>query len=317
MFGLFDIAYRGFAIWAAGIVLVLGSFLIFVAAGWPGSVNSCVWGTDTPPQQVPPAPHASLQVQRAYQLALKKVPADNSCYCEAFSVTDAIAGKPGVRQKVNTWFNLYAILTSLVVAIGVYVARSNGASNLIGSRTWVPDAYIFAVLFLGLGSMWFHGAIKEWAGLTDTASMYTFTGFLIFYTLRRLWDVPALFWIGYPLNILLFVILGEVFSKAFPGAQISLILILIQVAAYMTFQIWLWVANQQAPTWRWYCGVGCILAATFFWSFSQKPGQFLCTPTSSFQPHGLLWHPLAGGMAVFLYFYWRFDTDDSSTVDLG
>jgi hypothetical protein len=64
-------------------------------------------------------------------------------------------------------------------------------------------------------------------------------------------------------------------------------------------------------------GVGCILAATFFWNFSQNPGQFLCNPTSSFQPHRLLWHPLAGGMAVFLYFYWRLDTDDSSTVDLS
>jgi hypothetical protein len=49
-----------------------------------------------------------------------------------------------------------------------------------------------------------------------------------------------------------------------------------------------------------------IILATIFWIFSQT-GEDLCDPTSFFQPHGLLWHPLAGVMAVLLYFYWRGD----------
>jgi hypothetical protein len=31
----------------------------------------------------------------------------------------------------------------------------------------------------------------------------------------------------------------------------------------------------------------------------------MCDPNAFFQPHGMLWHPLAGAMAVLLYFYWR------------
>ena len=43
-----------------------------------------------------------------------------------------------------------------------------------------------------------------------------------------------------------------------------------------------------------------------FWGLSQT-GAPLCDPKGGFQPHGLLWHPLAGVMAVFIYFYWRWD----------
>jgi hypothetical protein len=35
-------AYRGFIVLGIGIVLVLLPFLIFVAAGWPGSPDSCI-----------------------------------------------------------------------------------------------------------------------------------------------------------------------------------------------------------------------------------------------------------------------------------
>ena len=72
--------YRGFVVWGAGIVIVLGVFLIFVAVGWPGGPDDCIY--DTP----------------------------DTCFCEAFVAAEVEAGAPGVRQPVNTWFNLYAIL---------------------------------------------------------------------------------------------------------------------------------------------------------------------------------------------------------------
>jgi len=274
--------YRGFIVWGAGIVLVLGSFLIFVAAGWPGAVNSCV----------------------------KSKTVDN-CYCEAFSHAQAISGAPGVRQPVNTWFNLYSIFTSLLVAVFVYLDRRDGdSSNPIRSDSWLPDLYIFAVQFLGLGSMWFHGSIKQWGGVTDQLSMFIYAAFLIFYTVRRLWNAEWAFWVFYPLTVILNTIIAALSSYD----NISLVLILILVAAYLVFEVWMW----KRKDWQWAQGktitrvlwifaVVAILAATLFWKLSQTGGP-MCDPKSGFQPHGLLWHPLAGVMAVLLYFYWREDT---------
>lgn len=268
---------RGFIVWGAGIVLVLGVFLIFVAAGWPGAPNDCI--NSTP----------------------------DTCFCEAFNRADVLSGAPGVRQPVNTWFNLYSIATSLLIAVVVFTDRKSGsAPNAIRSRSWIPDLYIFAVLFLGLGSMWFHASIKEWGGVFDEMSMFVFAAFLVFYSIHRLWHNDWFFAVGYALTVLLFTIVGA----AWHYENKSLILILILVAAYLTFEIILccrtgkFMQGKPLTITLWVLAVAAIGLATLFWALSQT-GRPLCDPQSGFQPHGLLWHPLAGVMAVLLYFYWR------------
>src|SRR5260370_2555852 len=121
-------AYRGFIVWGAAIVLVLGAFLIFVAAGWPGAENNCVH--DKP----------------------------NSCYCEAFNSSDVVKGAPGVRQPVNTWFNLYSIVTSMLVALVVFSARKSGDSTnpIRRSDALVPYLSFSAVLSTALSTPGFH-----------------------------------------------------------------------------------------------------------------------------------------------------------------
>jgi hypothetical protein len=272
--------YRGFIVWAGGIVVVLGLFLIFVAAGWPGSPDSCLHLAD----------HTT-----------------NTCYCEAFNPQDVIMNDGGVRQPVNTWFNLYAIFTSLIVASVLYADRiSNDDGNVMRSRSWIPDVFIFAVLFLGLGSMWFHASLSSATSWVDGFSMYVFASFLVFYTLVRLTGSELVFWIGYPIAVLVFTLVGALWKWDLA----SLILILILVAAYLTFEIIIcrrqrtFMQGTALTITLWVAAVVAILVATLFWALSQTGGP-LCNPQSVFQPHGMLWHPLAGVMAVLLYFYWR------------
>lgn len=267
--------HRGFLVWIVAIVVIVGLFLVFVLVGWPGAPDNCVF--DTP----------------------------NTCYCEAYDMADVLGNAPGVRQPVNTWFNLYAIFSSLLVAIGVYTDRKEGtAPNLIGSKTAVPDLYIFAVLFLGLGSMWFHASLTRWGGILDGVSMFVFVAFLVFYSIRRVLTSAWLFWIGYVLTVAAFSIINAT------GAVDPFATIITLVAAYLIVEVYIWVRTGKVMQGMvktqllWVFAVLSILAATFFWVGSQT-GNFLCDPNSFFQPHGLLWHPLAGVTAVLLYFYWR------------
>ena len=271
-------AYRSFIVLAAGTVLVLLPFLIFVAAGWPGDHDSCM---NT---------------------------AVNTCYCEAFDPADVIAHASGVRQPVNTWFNLYSILTAGLVALVMFLDRKDGPTgeNVMRSNNLIADLYVFAVLFLGLGSMWFHASIVGWAGNVDGLSMYIYAAFLVFYTLRRLVAADWVFWVFYPITVVVFLII----HAAWQWELKSLILILILVAAYLGLEIA--VCVKQGAPWQgkwltillWWLAVACIGFATLFWKLSQT-GESMCHPTDFFQPHGMLWHPLAGAMAVLLYFYWR------------
>jgi hypothetical protein len=281
--------YRGYIVLGVAIVVIMVPFLLFVALGWPGTPNSCI--NEKP---------------------------NDGCFCEHYDRADVLKGAPGVRQPVNTWFNLYAIFTAAIVAGGVYFDRkrfgeSTSAPNLISSRSWMPDVYIFAVLFLGLGSMWFHASFTEWGGKLDGMSMFIYAGFLIFYSVRRLWNNAIFFWVAYLATIVLNTILH--------GRVDSLYLILLLVAGYLAVEIAIWVKTRKpfGGTWitgiLWWLAVASIIAATVFWKLSQTGGS-MCQPFSYFQPHGLLWHPLAGLMAVLLYFYWR-EADEPVEVGPG
>src|SRR5262245_24131106 len=249
--------YRGFWVWGIGIAVILGAFLIFVLAGWPGDANGCIKPTDGKP---------------------------DSCYCEGFDRAAIQRNDGGVRQPVNTWFNLYSIFTSLLVAYFVYRDRASGsASNPIRSGSWIPDLYIFAVLFLGLGSMWFHASLKEWGGIFDELSMFVYAAFLVFYSIRRLWKNNLFFLLGYSATVALFTILGAVLQWELK----SLILILILVAAYLTFEIIIWVRTRKVMQGKahtialWLLAVAAIFAATIFWALSQTGGLSVILRTSS------------------------------------
>jgi hypothetical protein len=281
------VAARGLIVWSVCTAVLLLVFMIFALAGWPGTADRCV--TDTP---------------------------HNTCYCEAFVAADI--GKPGIRQKVNTLFNLYALLTSGLIALVMFFDRRGGPDGRNLMRSWNPigDLYIFVVLFLGLGSMWFHASLMSWGGNMDGLSMYAYAAFLPVYSLRRRFIRSDLFfWIAYPITVVVFTLLHVLLSPLFGLA--SLVLIMVLVLAYLGVETALGVKGRwfegRVGTWiLWWSAVAAIVAATVFWILSQT-GAALCDPTSGFQPHGLLWHPLAGVMAVLLYFYWR-EADDRAAV---
>jgi hypothetical protein len=274
--------------WVYGIgtaVLLLALFFFAVVTGWPATPDSCIAG--------------------------------GNCYCEHFSRHAVEIGARGLRQPVNTLSNLYALITAGIVAYVMMSDRRDGASgNVMKSNSPIGDAYVFAVLFLGLGSMWFHASISKSVSWMDGFSMYVYAGFLVFYTLDR-WlahrNVAPLvrnlvFWICWPALAIILTIIGAA------GAD-SLYLIIGLVVIYAALDFfgagWIGFRDTRALVY-WIFAVVAIGLAVLFWVLS-KTGGALCHPHSWFQPHGLLWHTLAGVMAVLMYFYWRRETPATPT----
>lgn len=266
---------RSLIVWGTSLIFVMGAFLLFAyGIGWPTTPDQCV---------------------------------AHGCYCEHFELADVLGGATGVRQPVNTWSNLYAIGTSLFVAwIMARDRRKTAGANVISSADPIADLYVFVVLFLGLGSMWMHGSIAREVSWIDGLSMYTFTVYLIFYTLNRALvrtHISAaarrrIFWIGYPLT-------SAAFAAVAAAGVDSVILIGITVIVYFVLEFgFAGLIADRAARRYWGIGIAAIATATFFWTLSQTGGP-LCDPLSWFQPHGLLWHILAGVTAVMLYLYWR------------
>lgn len=270
--------YRSFIIWACAISLLLPPFLVFVHFGWPGSPDSCT--TSTP----------------------------DFCWCESFQ--RSTIGSPGVQQPVNTWSNLYSLFTSFIVAFVVFLDRRSrhnaqrSRNAMRGSNSYVADLYVFIVLFLGLGSMWFHASLTRWGGILDAISVYAFMAFLVVYALRRSYvPSPAIFWFGY---CSLVVCLTVVHSYATPRFEdTSMLLVISSLLVYFGLELNAWrFGGRRGNLKFWWFAIISGVVASVFWGLSQT-GKLLCNPTSYLQPHGLIWHPLAGVAAVFLFFYWR------------
>jgi hypothetical protein len=169
----------------------------------------------------------------------------NTCFCEAFDPADVLAHARGVRQPVNTWFNLYSIAHRRSGGPGDVPGPQGRPSgeNVMRSDNFIADLYVFAVLFLGLGSMWFHASIVGWAGNFDGLSMYIYAAFLVFYTLRRLVAADWVFWVFYPITVVVFLIIHAIWQWEFK----SLILIIILVAAYLALEIVVCVKQKASP----------------------------------------------------------------------
>jgi hypothetical protein len=256
---------------------VLAPFFLFVAFGWPGSPDSCVFE--------------------------RTATASNTCYCELFK--QAEIGKPGVRQPFNTWSNLYSIGAGAFLAVMVYLNRAHGlpaGRNRMRSTDFYPLLYIGVVIFLGLGSMWFHASLVQWGGVVDNLSMYTFAVFLWSYTLVRMTNRDWPFYATYPTAVVLFTVLN---ALGIPGWAIIVVLTFAYfvcegLIAFTMPQVRsdsFGVAAYYAPALISF-GAACLV-----WMFSQS-GERLCAAAATFQWHAV-WHWLAGVTAVLLYFYWR------------
>lgn len=279
--------YRPWLVYGLGTILLLGE-IIFIGygTGWPATPDSCIAG--------------------------------GNCYCEWFDKALVAAGATGFRQPVNTWSNLYALFTAAWVACRMMRDRQEGSAiNTMRSDSPIADACVFAVLFLGLGSMWFHASISSAVSWMDGFSMYVFSGYLVFYTIDRLLVMKGVsdatrnlvFWVGWPVNAIIFTDLSashlpsELFIGILVGVYVLLELFIGLIGKGDFFAGWLGWRDVKARIF-WLCGLGAFGIATLFRALAGDGGK-LCWPHSFFQPHGLIWHTFSGAMAILLYFYWR------------
>lgn len=316
---------RGFFVWGGGALLILLPFYVWALLGWPATPDSCT-NINAQGQQIIPF------MKNSQDLDLKH---PDTCYCEAFRVEDVAEGAPGIRQKVNTYSNYYALFSSLAV---VFLIRRDRKKVLEGkadvrnmfwnSDSWIPEVWVFAVLFLGLGSMWFHASLSSTVSWFDGMSMFVFAAFLPVYTVRRRFNIGVFFYCAYAVLVIVFTMLNRILHEV---DLISMILIGILVGIYFLTELALQIydavklggpsawCDQVKADWAdgwsrratvyWWHGAGSFGAATVFQILSQTGGP-LCDPNHWFQPHGLLWHTLSGAMAIWLYFYWREQPDE-------
>ena len=246
-------------------------------AGWPGDPHPCV----TPP----------------------------FCFCETVYVGDLAA------QKSNTWSDLGFVFAAIFIAWhGSKLLRQN--THLLEKRAIPKPAYAnspllisiyaSAILYMGPGSMFFHGSMKQWGGWLDVISMYVFVNFVITYLVYRTWELSlkhcvALYTLLCSGAVALSVFLHDLSSQVFPlFAAVLITLALIQSLPIDKIKLGRQKNLNFDSKWLIF-SIGFFVCAVVIWRLSDS-GMALCYPDSLLQGHAA-WHILSACMTVCIHFY--------------
>ncbi|MDX2163733.1 MAG: ceramidase domain-containing protein [bacterium] len=255
-----------------GATVILIVFGVFTAVGWPGEPDDCV--TDP----------------------------NGNCYCEAY-VSPAVDPR-GVKQPSNTWSGLAPILAGVIILYwGDQLRfRRTVGNNPMAEGTFYSIFYGALVIFLGPGSMFFHGSLTRWGGFVDNFSMVLYIGFLIQYNLWRIfkWDSSkAVFAIVYAVAIIALAIPSYLVDGA--GLIIFIVLVVGEILFEGAIMIWKPGGVDRRGGWGWLvAALATFGVSAVIWWLSWTNGPW-CDPNSALQGH-IFWHILAMAATPFLVF---------------
>ncbi len=208
--------------------------------------------------------------------------AANPCFCER-----STAGL--VRQVGNTWSNLGAVAAGLFVALVFAHRRRSGAASreLDALGLMAPPALVFQ----GVGSMFFHGGLTVWGSALDAMSMFAIVGLLVLTQALRLgWlTLATLRWSWFAL------LLGGLAVGFFVPTLVAALVFLLFLSILAT-EVLLSRRGRSPSGGLFRVGLAVHVSAVAVWFLSLGEGLPLCVPDSPWQGHAL-WH-LGAAVAV-------------------
>lgn len=229
------------------------------------------------------------------------------CFCETVYAGTLAA------QKSNTWSDLGFVIAAFFMAWHGSRHLQNIKNNALTTQNpsyatspTLISIYVSAILYMGPGSMFFHGAMTQWGGWLDVISMYVFVNFIIAYLIYRSWNLSFKIFVTLYCSLCIFAIALSVFfhdlsSQVFPlfaAALISLALL----QSIPIKKLTLGRKNDLQLNHRWLIfSIGFFVLAVTIWALSDT-GRALCYPDSLLQGHAA-WHLLSACMTVCIHFY--------------
>ena len=218
------------------------------------------------------------------------------CWCEA-----ARTGS-WILEPVNTWTNLVFILAGLVF---IYKAQQlTTHSNKLSSRVSFPRLYGFALIFLGLGSFFYHASqtfIGQWF---DVFGMYMVSMFYISYNLYRTGRLTdKSFILFYFCSCLMMGLIIYYFPESRRW------LFGVSIAFTLLQSIWIQQRAKSIINRKYLIGaVAAYVLAQTTWILDKN--RIWCDPTAWMNGHGI-WHMFTGVAAILTYLY--FNSERAST----
>ncbi len=225
------------------------------------------------------------------------------CFCEASHVG-------GIVQPLSAYSNLFYVLAGLMILATRDLPARDARGNRMTRRRGYIAGYGWAVVAIGVTSLFFHVSLTHTGRWLDYMGMYAFVGYALAYSLARLRRWNDATFLG--VYALLLTVLGALWfaspvcRRPLLGALI-LGVILVEIAAH-------WIRRPlRIRTPYFLAALACFFIA-YAINMADESGA-LCVPASPWQWHAV-WHFLTAASTVLLYLYYRSE-DEKRIEDTG
>lgn len=216
------------------------------------------------------------------------------CFCEQIRVDEII------RQPANTWSSM--MFTLVGILIGVHAFRQLGHSQKL-SRLFAL-ILSFALVFIGVGSAFYHASMTFWGQFFDVGSMYLLASFMLVYAWLRLFNLPIhLSTILYLLMNSVLLVLLYFFPETRRGAFATVLILGIG------FELYYATVHKPAIKGYWF-NYGLLLFAIAYAIWTLDNNLVLCVADSLLQGHAV-WHIFGAVSSGMLYLYYASETQES------
>jgi hypothetical protein len=203
---------------------------------------------------------------------------DNLYFCEA-QICE------WVRQPANTWSSLYIVLVGVLI-IYLTLVKKQGYLKLFG---WI-------MVFLGMGTFFYHATTALWAGIFDIAGMF----FLIFYLLATiLWET---FRIKKKTAILMFIV-GSILMTSLHAIKPNLGTPFFAIIAIIAFILELRISKKERRSSRKYLVIFIILAVLSLVVWGLDATKIICDPNNHWLQGHAIWHVSTATAFYVLYLH--------------
>jgi len=219
------------------------------------------------------------------------------CYCEAFS-----GGK--IKEPINTFSALAFSLGGVMMLFYLDVSPLPNPINRMTSDVSYASCYGYLAVFLGPGSMLFHGTLSALGGFMDTLSMYLWLSFIVVYNIIRMFGIskiPAA--IVYTALVTTLAVVQNYRGGDSVFATLVFIAVFTEIAVFVrckfqfNWNIYRWLIG----------GIVVFLISLTIWKLSRT-GGILCYPHAWIQGHAV-WHSLCAVTVAMLYRYYQVALD--------
>lgn len=212
----------------------------------------------------------------------------NGCFCEQISVD-----KP-LRQPINTASSLAFVVAGSVLLILDAKIRKRNSKVMARSHT---NLLVASLLFIGIGSAFFHASLTLLGQFFDVFGMYLLGAFILSYGLKRLYGWNDRLSLVFYLCVV--VLLGTLLISWPETRRFAFAIVLVLSIGVETLY-----QRRRSPDLSigyWYTSIAVLTGAFMIWILDNS--RMLCAPLGYIQGHAV-WHVLGAISVVLLYGYY-------------